>query len=150
SSWSSGLADRRTARPRTNPVGLTEKHGLIHELTPPLDRLLATQLVDEFVSMEHRYIQRDWEPAELDGGQFCEILARILFHQDCGHVNLTKEFGDCLDYVEDEHGTRTHCVNPRRDALHLAKVLRTIYKFRSQRGGVHISPHYGPNHMDAR
>lgn len=34
--------------------------------------------------------------------------------------------------------------------MHLAKVLRTTYKFRSQRGGVHISPHYKPNHMDSK
>jgi hypothetical protein len=131
-------------------MALVEKQTLIGELTPPLDAFLAAQLVDEFVSMERRYIQRDWEPTELDGGQFCEVLARILFHQDSKHVNLAKDFGECLDYIEDETGQRQHAIQPRRDALHLAKVLRMIYKFRSQRGAVHISPHYGPNHMDAR
>lgn len=41
-------------------------------------------------------------------------------------------------------------MSPRRDAIHLARVLRTAYKFRSERGGVHISPTYTPNHMDAK
>src|SRR5688572_6414750 len=130
-------------------MGLIEKRQLLAQLSPPFDHLLATQLVDEFVSQERRYIQRDWEPAELDGGQFCEVLARILYHQDSGNLNRGKEFDECASYIENEQGA-THAINPRRDALHLIKVLRTIYKFRSQRGAVHISPNYGPNHMDAR
>ena len=59
-------------------MALIEKNKLLASLSPPLDHLLANQLVEEFVSAERRFIQRDWEPAELDGGQFCEILARIL------------------------------------------------------------------------
>jgi hypothetical protein len=47
---------------------------------------------DEFISAERRFIQRDWGPAELDGGQFCEILARTLYHQDSGNLNHTKNF----------------------------------------------------------
>ena len=129
---------------------LVDKATLIAELAPPLDYGLAGALVDEFISLERRFIQRDWEPAQLDGGQFCEVLARITYHQDSGNLNAAKEFDDCLRYVEDEKGQNAHSMNPRRDALHLAKVLRTTYKFRSQRGGVHISPTYKPNHMDSK
>lgn len=100
--------------------------------------------------MERRYIQRDWEPAELDGGQFAEVLARILYHMDSANLNQGKEFDDCLKYVEDERNQNRHAIQPRRDALHLAKVLRTIYKFRSQRGAVHITPTYEANSMDAK
>ena len=129
-------------------MGLVEKAYLISHLSPPLDHFLATQLLDEFISMERRFIQRDWEPAELDGGQYCEILARILFHLDSGTVNRTKDFGDCLKYIEEQ--SNPHAISPRHDALHLGRVLRTVYKFRSQRGAVHISPTYSPNHMDSK
>jgi len=131
-------------------MGLVEKKAVVDGLSPPLDRFLATQLLDEFVSMERRFIQRDWEPTELDGGQFAEILARILFHQDSGRVDLRKEFNDCLLYVEDEEGRNAHALQPRQHGLHLAKILRTIYKFRSQRGAVHVSPTYKPTHMDSK
>src|SRR5947208_1437875 len=60
-----------------------------------------------------------------------------------------KEFDECAGYIENEQGVG-HVLQPRRTALHLVRVLRPIYKFRSQRGAVHISPTYGPNHMDAR
>lgn len=131
-------------------MGLTEKRTLVAKIAPPLDTAIATQLVDEFVSMERRYIQRDWEPAELDGGQFSEILARLLYHQDSGNLSPGRDFSACLEYIEDEKNQNKHAIQPRHNALHLCKVLRTVYKFRSQRGAVHISPSYGPNQMDAR
>jgi hypothetical protein len=129
-------------------MGLVEKAALVSQISPPLDHFLATQLVDEFVSMERRFIQRDWEPTELDGGQFCEILARILYHMDSGNLNRTRDFSDCLTYIEND--VNQHAIMPRQDALHIVRVLRTGYKFRSQRGAVHISPTYSPNHMDSK
>jgi len=129
-------------------MGLIEKKQLVAQLAPPLDHLLITQLLDEFVSMERRFIQRDWEPAELDGGQFCEILLRILYHQDSGNLNLNKSIEDCSSYIENE--SVGHVIQPRHDALHLVRLIRTIYKFRSQRGAVHISPTYKPNQMDSK
>jgi hypothetical protein len=131
-------------------MALIDKPTLVRELAPPLDIRLSESLVDEFISLERRFIQRDWEPAQLDGGQFCEVLARIVYHQDSGNLNAGKPFDDCAKYVEDEKGQHAHGMQPRHDALHIIKVLRTAYKFRSQRGGVHISPTYKPNHMDSR
>jgi hypothetical protein len=129
---------------------LVDKATLVLHLAPPLDPDLTTALAEEFISLERRFIQRDWEPAQLDGGQFCELLARILYHQDSENLNRNKDLDDCLKYIEDSDGNHNHSIDPRRDALHLAKILRSTYKFRSQRGGVHISPLYKPNHMDSK
>jgi hypothetical protein len=131
-------------------MSLVERNQMVARLSPPLDHLLTSQMVDEFVSLERRYIQRDWEPAELDGGQFCEALIRSLYHQDSGNLNHAKEFDKCAEYIEKEDGSVKHAFVDRRTMLHLVKVLRTIYKFRSQRGAVHITPKYAANHMDAR
>ncbi len=105
-------------------------------------------MVDEFVGMEKRYIQRDWKPAELDGGTFCEALARILYHQDSGNLDLSRHFGDCLKYLENDQVL--HAITPRSDALHMARILRSIYKFRSDRGVAHLSATYNANQMDSR
>lgn len=128
---------------------LIQKSTLLQKLSPPLESSLTELLLDEFISMEKRYIQRDWEPTELDGGQFCEIVARLIYHQDSGNLNLSKGFDDCCRYIENETAS-PHNISPRHDALHLVKVLRTAYKFRSQRGAVHISPTYKPNQMDSK
>lgn len=129
---------------------LVDKATLVAQLAPPLDPNLTKALVDEFISLERRFIQRDWEPAELDGGQFCEVLGRIIYHQDSGTLNLGKDFDECVKYIWDEKNQNTHAIIPRYNAIHISRVLRTIYKLRSQRGGVHISPTYEPNHMDSK
>jgi len=129
-------------------MGLVEEKFLINKISPPIDYFLATQLMSEFISMERRFIQRDWGPAELDGGQFCEVLARIIYHIDSANLNLSKAFDDCRKYIEND--SVPHVIQPRSNALHIFKVLSVIYKFRSQRGAVHISPNYTPNHMDSK
>lgn len=128
-------------------MGLFESEQLVNSISPPIDQLLATQLIDEFISLEKRFIQRDWEPAELDGGQYCEALARILYHLDSGNLSYTRSVNDCYTYINNDQ------VNHSLDRIstkHLFKVITSVYKFRSQRGAVHISPTYSPNHMDSK
>lgn len=127
---------------------LVSKANLVSQLAPPMDAQLAQDLVDEFVSQEKRFIQGDWEPSQLDGGQFCELLARIIYHEDSSNLNKNRKFEECTAYIENEQVP--HAMSPRHDAIHLTRVLKTIYKFRSQRGAVHISPNYKPNHMDSK
>ncbi len=129
-------------------MALVEKQWLLSELSPPLDHLLCTQLLDEFISAERRYIQRDWEPSQLDGGQFAEIAVRVFYHLDSGNLSHSKGFDECAKYIEGDQVL--HLITPRHDALHAIRVLRTVYKFRSQRGAVHISPTYKPTHMDSK
>lgn len=127
---------------------LINKATLVSQLAPPLDPSLTEALVDEFISLERRFVQRDWEPAQLDGGQFCEVLGRIIYHQDSGNLNPNRKFEECISYVVNEQVP--HAIAPRSDALHICKVINVAYKFRSARGGVHISPSYKPNHMDSK
>ena len=127
---------------------LPTKAELIQELVPPIDGLLAAQMIDEYISIERRFVLGDWEPAELDGGQFAEILSRILYHIDSGNLNYTRSVSDCLMYLGNDNATHHHA--PRKELLHMAKVLGAVYKFRSDRGAVHISPIYEPNHMDSK
>lgn len=124
------------------------KDELLTQLAPTVDAQLARSLVEEFISLERRYVLGDWEPATLDGGQFAEIAARILYSVDSGNLNRRRQLDDCLTYVEDDAQSRSHALNPRRTGMHLAKVLRTVYKFRSQRGAVHIDPDYSANEVD--
>jgi hypothetical protein len=128
-------------------MGLIERNSIVAKISPPFDNLLASQLVDEFISMERRFIQRDWEPAELDGGQFAEIAARILYHLDANNLNYSRGHDECIKYFADD---KVPHILDRKEVGHISKVLQSIYKFRSQRGAVHISDKYSPNHMDAK
>jgi hypothetical protein len=130
-------------------MGLIHQQQLIAQISPPADAQLSEQLVREFVSLEGRFIQRDWEPAELDAGQFAEILSRVLYHLDSGILSRGKDIGECLGHVEDD-SKGPHQIQPRSTGLHIARVLRCVYKFRSARGAIHISPTYTANHLDSR
>jgi hypothetical protein len=127
-----------------------DKGALLSALAPPLDSKLTEQLLDEFVSLEKRFVLRDWEPATLDGGQLAEAGARIVYHQDSTTLNSRKPLDDCLSYVEDPKNQNRHSFPDRRSSIHLCKVLRSIYKFRSTRGAVHIDPVYTANHLDSK
>lgn len=127
-----------------------DKTSLLAGLVPPLDSVLAEQMLDEFVSLEQRFVLREWEPATLDGGQFAEVCARILYHQDSGNLSRRKGVNLCLKYVEDPNNANPHHYQDRKSSLHVAKVIRTIYKFRSDRGAVHIDPTYTANHLDSK
>jgi hypothetical protein len=112
-----------------------------------LDSNLLESLLVEFQSMERRYLLGDWEPATLDGGQFAEIAARIMYHVDSGTLNTRKSLDKCLSYIQDPNNSNTHC-SQRRSLLHHCRVLRMVYKFRSQRGAIHIDPSYTANELD--
>src|SRR5260370_22707278 len=131
-------------------MALVTKETLLIDLALRLDASLTEQLLSEYISQEKRYILRDWEPATLDGGQFVEAAARIVYQFDSGNLNRTKKVDDCLSYVEDPKNQNTHSFPERKSALHLCKVIRTIYKFRSDRGAVHIDPLYTANQLDSR
>jgi hypothetical protein len=124
---------------------------LVGQIQSCIEPQAGQSLVSEFLSLEQRFILRDWEPASLDGGQFAEILARILYHQDSGNWNPTKDVESCLKYLEDvENQIKHHILQPRKVAIHFCRALRVIYKFRSDRGSVHISPLFTANGIDAR
>ena len=126
-----------------------DKSTLINNLSPILDNKLVESLISEFISMERRYVLCDWEPTTLDGGQFSEIASRIIYHVDSGNLSRRKEVKHCLKYIEDENDQNSHSFPNRRAALHFCKVIRTIYKFRSQRGAIHIDPDYTANELDS-
>ena len=121
----------------------------VAQVSPPLDRSLATALLTEFVDLERRFVLGDWEPTTLNGGQCAEVSSRIIYHLDSGILGLRKDLNSCLAYVEDEKNSNKHLFHDRRSARHLCKVLRLIYKFRSQRGAIHIDPDYTANELDS-
>lgn len=126
------------------------KNTLISKLSPPLDHKLVDQLISEYISLEKRYILGDWEPATLDGGQFAEASARIIYHIDKNNLSRKKGVNSCLEYIEDKDNNNIHHFPDRKAALHLCRVTRMIYKFRSARGAIHIDPDYTANHFDSK
>jgi hypothetical protein len=118
------------------------------ELAKSVDAHLASQLIQEFIALEEAFLLRKWKYTQLDGGRFAEVAARIVYSLDSQNLNLTKSVDDCLRYIDNPNVA--HTFPEAQSAIHLAKVIRAVYKLRSQRGAVHVSPTYTANEIDSR
>ena len=112
-----------------------------------IDASLAEQLVDSYTKMQQRYYAGDWQPSELDGGQFCEAVARALYQLDTG-TTIDNLPGDIIGFLRSKSPPSPHLIDTK-DRDHFCRVLQTTYKFRSDRGVAHISSKYTANHLDA-
>jgi len=117
-------------------------------LAAATDPTLAAQLFQEATALEEAFALRKWQHTELDGGRFAEVAARIVYGVDSGAFNSGKGVDDCLRYLE--NNAVPHAFPDPKSAHQLVQVLRTIYKLRSQRGAVHVSPTYTANEIDSR
>jgi len=119
---------------------------LKQDITTFVDPALASQLVDSYTKMQRRYYASDWQPSELDGGQFCEAVARAIYQVDTGNVSHDLLPGDISPQLKSKSAPHTL---ETKDRDHFCRVLQTVYKFRNDRGVAHISPIHTANHLDA-
>ncbi len=119
---------------------------LIQALSTIVDPALAKAVVESYVEMQQRFLAGDWKPAELDGGRLCEAVARSVYQLDSGIVTHSQLPNEICTKLEDQKAAHTLAEKERH---HLVKAIQVIYKFRSDRGPVHISPVYDANYMDS-
>ncbi|HLX62691.1 MAG TPA: hypothetical protein VKX17_15540 [Planctomycetota bacterium] len=110
---------------------------------------LRIPLLDAFAEITNNYRQKKWEPSELSGGKFCEIIYTIIR----GHIDgvyasspqpVPKPFIDSCRRLEPFNTT-----HPRSLCIEIPRVLIGIYEIRNNRGVGHASGTVNPNHMDA-
>ncbi|WP_031501092.1 hypothetical protein [Bryobacter aggregatus] len=121
---------------------------LTAELAMVVDPNFASAIVDSYVEMQQRFFAGDWKPAELDGGRLCEAISRALYQLDSGVTTHSELPGKLCDWLEDYNNKRSHNLADG-DRRHFCKAIRLVYKLRSDRGPVHISPDYTANEMDS-
>lgn len=120
---------------------------LIRQLSSSVDIIFAQEAVQSYIGMQQRFLAGDWKPAELDGGRLCEAVSRAIFQLDTGIVDHSKLPGAIRDYLIEQKNASHHL--GYQDRFHIAKAIEVTYKFRSDRGAVHISPVHSANYMDS-
>ncbi len=121
---------------------------LIAELARVVDTALADAVVSSYVEMQQRFFAGDWQPSELDGGRLCEAISRALYQLDSGTVTHSQLPKELCEKIEDEQNLRPHGLD-LKDRHHISRAIGLVYKFRSDRGSVHISPKYTADFMDS-
>ena len=121
---------------------------LTAELAKGIDASLADAVVSSYVEMQQRFFAGDWQPSELDGGRLCEAISRALYQLDSGTVTHSQLPKELCEKIEDEQNLRPHNLD-LKDRHHVSRAIGLVYKFRSDRGSVHISPKYTADFMDS-
>jgi hypothetical protein len=109
---------------------------------------LATTIIEEFRELEKTYTAQHWQYAATNAGRFCEAVARSLYALDSGNAPGNKSIDECFKYIENQQVS--HKAPDLQAIFHICKTIRAVYKIRSQRGGVHVSPTFTADEYDTR
>lgn len=123
-------------------------------MTISFDTVFAAIPSDLYAALEKHYYKiklnfarQSYEPSELNGGKFCEIVYRVIEWQiDGKYTPLGKtisNFGEALRKLENKSGASDSL------RLHIPRVLNAVYDFRNKRGVAHHAGEVDSNHMDA-
>ncbi len=110
---------------------------------------LRVPLLEEFNKIQKNFRELRWEPAELNGGKFAEIVYSIIY----GHVQgafpsrpqKPKNMVDACKAMEQADSSK-FCRSVR---IQIPRVLMALYEIRNNRGVGHTGGDVDPNHMDA-
>jgi len=110
---------------------------------------LRQELLSCFEQVIHNYYQKRWEPSELNGGKFCEVVYSILNGIVSGKYpaksQKPKNMVDACNLLGQSDSNKFS----RSIRIHIPRVLLSLYEIRNNRSVGHIGGDVDPNHMDA-
>jgi hypothetical protein len=118
------------------------------ELFPTLPKPLLSRLESTYSEVKLNFYEGKYEPAELNGAKFCEVVFRILeWYTTKGNYTpfgaKVRDFGQAVRRFESmstfDESVRTH----------IPKVLDALYGIRNKRGVGHVGAGVNPNYMDS-
>jgi hypothetical protein len=109
---------------------------------------LRDPLLDSFAKITVNFRERRWEPAELNGGKFCEVVYTILRgHVDGAFPPGPSKPSNMVDACRDLE--KANASFPRSVRIQIPRVLVALYEIRNNRNVGHVGGDVNPNHMDA-
>jgi hypothetical protein len=113
---------------------------------------LRTPLLETFQEIASNYLEHRWEPSELNGGKFCEVVYSISSGSVGGLMPATpskpaniRDACRALEEIPKNHGL----VGDRSFRVLIPRLLVGLYEIRNNRGVGHIGGEVNPNFMDA-
>jgi hypothetical protein len=110
---------------------------------------LRDELIKALNEVLRNYLERRWEPSELNGGKLCEVVHTILR----GHVDgkfpskasKPQNTVDACKALEQADSKKF----PRSVRIQIPRMLVALYEIRNNRGVGHVGGDVDPNLMDA-
>lgn len=114
-----------------------------------IPKTLRHPLLDTFRTIVRNHHESRWEPSELNGGKFCEVVYSILR----GHIDSSfpRAPSKPRNMVEACKGLESGGASfPRAVRIQIPRMIIALYEIRNNRGVGHVGGDVDPNHMDAR
>jgi hypothetical protein len=113
---------------------------------------LRNPLIATYVEIARNYAEHRWEPSELNGGKFCEVVYTILDGATSGTFasvpSKPAELVEACRAIEQRPGNANR-VGDRSLRILLPRLLPFLYEIRNNRGVGHVGGDVDPNHSDA-
>src|SRR5262245_39391969 len=117
-----------------------------------LPKTLRDELLESYHQITSNYFERRWEPAELNGGKFCEVVYTIINGALTGSfpANASKpdRMVDACRALE-QRPADPNRVGDRSLRVLIPRLLPVLYEVRNNRGVGHVGGDVDANHMDA-
>lgn len=114
---------------------------------PNFPNELVDSLENYYLEIKQNFARSRYEPTELNGGKFSEIVFKILeCHTNGGNYTPLGKTLDTNTIVKQLEGCRGFNDTIR---LHIPRALLAVYNIRNRRGVAHHAGEISPNHMDA-
>ncbi len=112
---------------------------------------LRGELIDSYRKITRNFIERRWEPSELNGGKFAEVVFTIVEGTIAGaYPQKAKKPPRMVDACRAlESKPATVLPSDRSLRVHIPRALVFLYDIRNQRGVGHVGGDVDPTAMDA-
>lgn len=117
-----------------------------------LPKGLRDELLTSYGEITRNFLERRWEPSELNGGKFAEIVYSIVRGAVTGKfphkATKPKNMSDACRQLEAEPAD-TSRVGDRSLRVYIPRALIVLYDIRNNRGVGHVGGDVNANSMDA-
>ena len=109
---------------------------------------LRSELLAAYAEIVRNFRETRWEPAELNGGKFSEVVYTILRgHIDGAFPATSTKPANMVDACRTLE--QAGAAFPRSVRIQIPRMLIALYEIRNNRGVGHVGGDVDPNHMDA-
>ncbi len=113
---------------------------------------LRNELITSYSDIVRNYVERRWEPSELNGGKFAEVVYSIVEGAVAGsfpnQAHKPRNMKDACQSLENK-ALNSSLVGDKSLRVFIPRALVFLYDVRNHRGVGHVGGDVNPNSMDA-
>lgn len=115
-----------------------------------LPTILRNKLQKAYNEIRRNFRESRFEPSELNGAKFAEVVIRILEWHTSAPQKYTPFGQKIRDFGQSLRRFESKSAFPDSVRFHIPDILKTLYGVRNKRGVGHVSGDVDPNRMDAQ